>query len=158
MSNDNTCFIIADASRARLFIVVPDDSPRRKMRLAERVSLVNQETKARGRSGTGQVKSERNTNRQAGPMHPIGAQRARHRLEHERRFGAEIVERAIALTAHWDHGVMVLIAEPRLLGLMRERLRRALRSEIKLEELAKDYSGLSTAELERVVVSQRLIQ
>ncbi|MBI4206348.1 MAG: host attachment protein [Betaproteobacteria bacterium] len=154
---NNTGLLVADRSRARLFVVVPADNPRGKLRLVERVTLVNQETKARGRSGAGRVKGERNTNRQAGPVHPIGAQRERHRLEHERRFCAEVVEHALQLTADWDRGVMVLIAEPRLLSLMRERLRTALRSEIKLEELAKDYSGLSTTELERVVVGQRLI-
>lgn len=153
----NTGLLVADRSRARLFVVVPADNPRGKPRLVERATLVNQETKARGRSGAGRVKSERNTNRQAGPVHPIGAQRERHRLEHERRFCAEVIEHALQLTADWDRGVMVLIAEPRLLGLMRERLRTALRSEIKLEELAKDYSGLSTTELERVVIGQRLI-
>jgi protein required for attachment to host cells len=126
--------------------------------LAERATLINQETIARGRTGAGRVKSERNTNRQAGPIHPIGAQCERHRLEHERQFGAEVIEHARQLTADWNRGVMVLIAEPRLLGLMRERLRHALRSEIKLEELAKDYGGLSTTELEQVVVGQRLVQ
>ncbi len=145
---NNICLIIADGSRARLFFVVPDDRPRRKLRLAEQATLLNAETKMRGKRGSGQVKSERNTNRQAGPMHPIGAQRERHRLEHERRFGAKVIERALDLTANWDRGVVVLIAEPRLLGLMRERLRNALKSEIKLEELAKDYTGLSIAELE----------
>lgn len=154
---NNTGLLVADRSRARLFVVVPADNPKGKLRLVERVTLVNQETKARGRSGAGRVKSERNTNRQAGPVHPIGAQRERHRLEHERRFCAEVVEHALRLTVDWDRGVMVLIAEPRLLGLMRERLRTALRSEIKLEELAKDYSGLSTTELERVVIGHRLI-
>lgn len=155
---NNTCLIVADGFRARLFLVVPDDNPRHELRLAERVTLVNQEAKARGRSGAGRTKGERNTNRQAGPIHPVGAQRERHRLEHERQFGAEVVEYALRLTADWNRGVMVLIAEPRLLGLMRQRLRNALRSEIKLEALAKDYSGLSTTELERVVVGQRLIQ
>lgn len=153
----NTCIIVADGKRARLFLVVPDGGPRRKLRFVEQVTLVNQETKARGRNNADHVKSERNTNRQAGPMHPIGAQRERHRLEHERRFGAEIVEQAVDLTAGWNEGVMVLIADPRLLGLMRGRLRRALRSGIKLEEPAKDYSGLSTAELERTLVGQRLL-
>jgi protein required for attachment to host cells len=155
---DNTCLIVADGSRARLFVVVPFDSPRRKLRLEQQAILVNKETTIRGRSGAGQVKSERNTNRQAGPVHPIGAERDRHRLEHERRFGSEIVERAMDLTAGWQQGVMILIAEPRLLGLMRGRLRTALKSEIKLEELAKDYNGLSIAELERVVIAQRLTQ
>jgi protein required for attachment to host cells len=155
---NNTCLIVADGSRARLFLVVHDDNPTHRLRLAERATLINQETIARGRTGAGRVKSERNTNRQAGPIHPIGAQRERHRLEHERQFGAEVIEHARQLTADWNRGVMVLIAEPRLLGLMRERLRHALRSEIKLEELAKDYGGLSTTELEQVVVGQRLVQ
>ncbi|HET9663624.1 MAG TPA: host attachment protein [Burkholderiales bacterium] len=154
----NTCLIVADGARARLFFVVPDDAPRRKLRLIERATLVNVETKSRGRNGAGLVNSERNTNRQAGPVHPVGAQRERHRLEHERRFGAEIVGSAIDITADWDEGVMVLIAEPRLLGLMRERLRDALKSKIRLEELAKDYSGLTTAALEKIVISQRLAQ
>ena len=155
---NNICLIVADGSRARLFFVVPDDRPRRKLKLVEQAALVNAQTKTRGGSGAGRVKSERNTNRQAGPMHPIGAQRERHRLEHERRFGAEVVGRAIDLTADWDRGVMVLIAEPRLLGLMRERLRNALRDEIKLEELAKDYTGLSIAELECAMVAHHLTQ
>lgn len=153
-----TCLIVADRARARLFVVVPDESPRRRFRLIERSTLVNAETTARGKDGAGRVKSERNTNRQAGPVHPIGAERERHRLEHERRFGAEIVKRAVDMTADWDEGVMLLIAEPRLLGLVRARLREALKAEIRLEELAKDYTGLSTAALERAVLSQRLAQ
>lgn len=151
-----TCLIVADGARARLFFAVPDEAPRRTIRLVEQAALVNAETQSRGRNGAGLVNSERNTNREAGPVHPVGAQRERHRLEHERRFGAEIVERAINMTRDWDEGRMVLIAEPRLLGLMRERLREAVNSKIRLEELAKDYSGFSVAELERAVVEQSL--
>ena len=153
-----TCLVVANGGRARLFVVVPEDGPRRKLQLIEQATLVNAETMERGGNGAGRIYSERNTNRQAGPVHPVAARRERHRLEHERRFGAEIVERAAYLTADWKEGVMVLIAEPRLLGLMRERMRDALRGEIRLEELAKDYSGLSTSALERIVISQRLAE
>lgn len=153
----NTCIVVADSARARLFTVMSDENPRRKLRLVEQLVLVNPESQACGKNSIGRVKTDRNTNRQAGPGHPIGAQRERHQLEHERRFGGEIVERAAALVANWSEGRMLLIAEPRLLGLMREPLRRALKRTIKLEELAKDYSGLSTAELERQFVSQRLL-
>jgi protein required for attachment to host cells len=149
----STCLIVADGERARLFIAVPDDNPRRKLRLIEKGTLHNADFK-----GAGAVKSERNTNRQAGPVHPVGVQRERHRLEQERRFGAEIVKSAVALTADWSEGVMVLIAEPRLLGLMRERLRGALKKHIALAELAKDYSGFTTAALEKIVIAQRLAQ
>jgi protein required for attachment to host cells len=152
-----TCLIVADRGRARLFLVVPDDSPRRKVRLDEQATLTA-ETRGRGVSSEARDKSERQSNRDAGPIHPIAAQRERHRLEHERRFGAEIVKRAVGVTANWEDGVMLLIAEPRLLGLIREPLREALKPSIRLEELAKDYAGLSTAEIERIVVAQRLAQ
>ncbi|OGA44656.1 MAG: hypothetical protein A3G24_08185 [Betaproteobacteria bacterium RIFCSPLOWO2_12_FULL_62_13] len=154
----NTCIVVADGARARLFTVVTEDSPRRRLKLVEHQALVNPRARAHGESSVSQVKSERNTNRQAGPVHPIGAAREQHRLEHERRFGAEIVHCATALVSGWRGGRLILIAEPRLLGLMRERLRRALDSAIKLEQLAKDYSGLSTAELERLFAIQGLIQ
>jgi protein required for attachment to host cells len=154
----NTCLIVADGERARLFVAVPDDSPRRILRLIEQATLHNAEFDARGLRGAGQVKSERNTNRQAGPVHPIGSQRERHRLEHERRFGAEIVKRAVALSKDWKDGVILLVAEPRMLGLMRARLRGALGKQIGLVELAKDYSGLSAAALEKIVISQRLME
>lgn len=154
----NTCLVVADGTRARLFFVVPGDTPRRKLRLVEQTTLVNGETHARAKNGAGHGKSERNTNRQAGPVHPVGVQRERHRLDYERRFGIEIVERAVEMTARWSEGVIVLIAEPRLLGLMRERMRNALRSELKLVELARNYSGLTIPALERVVMSQRLAQ
>jgi protein required for attachment to host cells len=153
-----TCLIVADRDKARLFIVVPDENPRRKLRLVEQATLHSADANARGRSSTGAVASERNTNRQAGPVHPVGAQRDRHRLEQERRFGAAIVKSAVALTADWSEGVIVLIAEPRLLGLMRERLRGALRKNIALAELAKDYSSLTAAALEKIAIAQRLAQ
>ncbi|MBI4196166.1 MAG: host attachment protein [Betaproteobacteria bacterium] len=152
----NTCIVVADGARARLFTVAEDASPRRKYRLEEAANLVNPDVEARG-GGSDGAKSDRNTNRQAGPMHPIGAQRERHRLEQERRFGAQIVEQAVALVGSWSEGRLVLIADPRLLGLMRERLRRALKSEIRLQELAKDYSGLSVSELERLFVEQGVL-
>ncbi|MGQ0524777.1 MAG: host attachment protein [Betaproteobacteria bacterium] len=150
-----TCLIVADRARARLFLVLPEEGTRRKLRLDEQATL-NAETRGRGAGGDARARSERHSNRDAGPVHPVAAQRERHRLEHERRFGAEIVRRAVGVTANWEDGVMLLIAEPRLLGLVREPLREALKPAIRLEELAKDYAGLSTTELERVVVAQRL--
>ncbi|MGQ0750237.1 MAG: hypothetical protein ACT4PS_06870 [Betaproteobacteria bacterium] len=57
-----TCLIVADGERARLFLAVPDDNPRRKLRLIEQATLHN----------------------------------------------AEIVKNAVALTAEWNEGVIVL--------------------------------------------------
>ena len=39
----NTCLIVADGERARLFVAVPDDNPRRSLRLVEQATLYNAE-------------------------------------------------------------------------------------------------------------------
>ncbi len=147
MQPTNACIIVADGGRGRLFAVVEDGSTQGRVSLVERESLVNPDYRARGEDSPGRTKSERVTNRQAGDVHPIDARRDQHRLELERRFAREIAEHAAQFTRGWSHGSVVLVAEPRLLGLVREPLHRALNPAVELKELAKDYSHLTAAEL-----------
>ncbi len=147
MQPTNACIIVADGGRGRLFAVVGDGSAQGRVSLVERESLVNPDYRARGEDSPGRTKSERVTNRQAGDVHPIDARRDQHRLELERRFAREIAEHAAQFTRGWSHGSVVLVAEPRLLGLVREPLHRALNPAVELKELAKDYSHLTAAEL-----------
>ena len=144
---NRTCIIVADGRHARFFSVEPADSPRHAMTLVERAALSSPDPSVLGASVTGRPRTETNTTRQAGPVHPIGAQRERHRLEHERMFGREIARKAGQLTAQWKEGIVILIAEPRLLGLSREYLRDALEPAIQLKEVAKNYASLTAAEL-----------
>lgn len=155
---NNTCIVVADNARARVFTVVAGDRPRCKLQLLERLALVNPEARVRSGDNFAEVTSERDASQQAGPGHPIGAQRDRHRLEQAGRFGSEIVGRVAELVADWHEGRILLIADPQLLGLMRARLRGALKDTIKLEELARDYSALSTTQLEGLFSSERLFQ
>lgn len=152
----NNCIVVADTAEARFFLVLETSDPRRSFRLEETGRLSNPDVRRHG-ARSQRVKSERNTNRQAGPMHPIGAQRERHRLEQDRRFGTLIVEHAAHLVAEWKEGRVLLIAEPHMLGLIREALRHALRREIRFDELARDYTGFSVGELERTVAGHGLI-
>lgn len=142
-----SCVIVADARRARFYGIEPGDERTRSTTLVERLVLTNPDLRERGRSVTGRVRTETNTDRQAGPMHPMAAQRERHRVELERRFGQEIARRAGEIVRDWKQGTLVLIAEPRLLGLVREPLRRALHPGIQVKELAKDYTQLAPDEL-----------
>lgn len=143
---DRTCVVVADARRARIFGVEPD-GPRSKVKLVERAELANPDLRELGTSVTGRVRTETNTNREAGPMHPMEAQRERHRGELEQRFGREIAGRLGEVVRGWKDGTIVLVAEPRLLGLVREPVRKALGAGIALKELAKDYASLTAAEL-----------
>ena len=130
-----------------MFVAVPDGESRSGLSLVERECFVNSEYRARGPNVASQAKVERVTNRDAGDVHPISARRDQHRLELERRFAREITRRAAAITQSWEGGSVVLVAEPRMLGLLREPLRKVLKQGIELKELAKDYSQFTAIEL-----------
>jgi protein required for attachment to host cells len=143
----DTCIVVTDARRARFFSAQRLDAPRGRLQLSELAILENPDPREPGADSTGRPATETNTDRQAGPVHPIGAQRERHHLEHARRFGQEIALKAGTHTSDWRSGRVVLIAGPHMLGLVRKHLRDALHKGIELQELAKDYGKLSAAEI-----------
>lgn len=143
---NRTCIVVVDFKRARFFGVEPD-GPRAKVRLVERQMLDNPDFEDARRGGESSVKTERITNRQAGDVHPIDARRDQHRLEIERRFGREVSREMGQVVKGWSEGTVVLVAEPKLLGLMREPARKSLHPGIALKELAKDYAQLTASEL-----------
>jgi protein required for attachment to host cells len=144
---DNVCVVVADGRRARLFLLQESDAPRAPVRLAARGTLSNASLRTRGRSVTGRVRTETNTNREAGPVHPMGAQRERHRVELERRFSMEVARKAAALARNWTTGSVVLVADPGMLGFLRGAVRGALKPSIRVKELAKDYARLTASRL-----------
>ncbi len=157
---NRTCIVVADTTLARFYGVEAVESPRLNMKLVERTALTNpnSDLKKLGESTTGRVHTETNTNRQSGPMHPMGAQRERHRDEFDRRFVQEISRQAADVTKGWKEGTVVLVAEPRLLGLMREPLRKAVHQGIELKELAKDYAQFTISELRDQLALSGIIQ
>lgn len=148
---NNICVVVADGSRARFFLLQSGAGPQSNNKLVEQQGLTN--------SGHEAPQSEsRHSNRDAGPRHPYGAQRERHHLELERRFAAEVVKRATAQVSGWREGVLVLVAEPRLLGLLRENLRASLASGIRLKELARNYTDFSAMDLQQQLESNNMLQ
>ena len=52
---------------------------------------------------------------------------------------------------------MILIAEPRMLGLLREAERGVLKHDVKIKELAKDYTQLAVTELHEHLVESGIM-
>ena len=145
---NRTCIVVADAGLARFYGIEEVESPRLKMKLVERAVLTNEtDLKVLGQSVTGRVRTETNTSRGSGPVHPMGAQRERHRVELDRRFGLEIARQAGEMTKGWAEGTVVFIAEPRFLGIARESMRQTLAQRIELKEIARDYAHLTSTDL-----------
>jgi protein required for attachment to host cells len=154
---NRTCVVAADAGLARFFAVEEVEAPRAKLKLVERTVLHNPDLRALGKSASARPYTETNTNREAGSIHPTGAQRERHRIEIERRFGVEIINAIKEITKDWQQGTVILVAAPHLLGLMRETVRKALHQGIELKELAKDFAHLSATELLEHLALNRII-
>ena len=153
----NTCVVVADQGRARIFMLEESNAPRSPFRLVERDVLTNADLRSRGRSVTGRVRTETNTNREAGPVHPMGAQRERHRIELERRFSVEVARKAAAFAKNWSTGSVVLVADPRMLGFLRGAVRSALKPGIRVKELAKDYARLTASRLQDQLVENGVV-
>jgi protein required for attachment to host cells len=145
---NNCCVVVADAARARVYILEKAENLQAGSRLVQKAQLEDTEYMARGTQAP-RVRSERNTNRQAGPVHPFSEKRERHRLVIEERFARDITRKVQKLTRDWKAGVLLLVAEPRMLGLVREPLRSALKDDIELKELAKDYMHFTPSELQQ---------
>lgn len=145
---NNCCVVVADGSRARLFLLEEAKELVSGSRLVEVADLVNAEGTAHGGDAP-RRRSERNTSRQSGPVHPYGDKRLQHRVEVDRRFAMDVAERTLSLIGGWPRGSLLLIAEPHMLGLMRDALHGALGSGIELKELAKDYTHLTSSKLHR---------
>lgn len=144
---DDRCWVVvANGLRARFFVLEETAQPRARYRLAEQAGLSNAVSAARGADVPG-VRTERNTSRQLGPMHPIGEKRAQHRAEMERRFAHEIAAQVKKLSGRWKSGLVVLAANPKMLGMLREPVRAVLQPAVQLEQIRHDYTALTPSAL-----------
>ena len=151
------CFIIAaDGARARMFLLEKDPALQAGSRLVEKIDLVNTDYRARGTDAP-QVRSERNISRQAGPVHPQDAERERHRIEVERRFAREIAAHAASMAKVGDAGKLILVAAPRMLGLLRRPLRAAITPRVTISEIARNHTHLTPSRLHQRLVADDLI-
>lgn len=142
MNEANRCVVVAaDMVHARLFVLELNTQLQTGARLRELEDLVNADYRARGTDAP-HVKSERNTNRQAGPVHPQGAERDWHRAELGRRFGLEIAEHAISQIRAQQVHALVLVAEPKILGFIRGPLFDSLQRTIQVSEWGRNYTSL----------------
>ena len=142
------CVVVANGLRARFFMVEETTQPRARYRLLEQADLSNAVSAARGVDAPG-VRTERNTNRQLGPMHPVGEKRAQHRAEIERRFAHEIAGQIKKLCGRWQSGMVILAANPKMLGLLRGAAQAALSSGVLLQNIGRDYTALTPTALVR---------
>jgi protein required for attachment to host cells len=149
---------VIDGSRARFLTLEPVDFPEHESgpNLIEQAELYNASHEQPDQELWANVKTGRNRGA-GGQSHSYDDHRQNHRVEFERRFAQEITSQLISFTQIHQAQHLLLVAEPQILGLMREALAPVLPKHLKLNELAKDLCQLKPNQLHDYLASKELL-
>jgi protein required for attachment to host cells len=118
---------------------------RAAVRLVESARLSNPQHTVGGRRAVRKIKSGRDVGRGRIAPHGYTDKRDPHEVEVMRRFASRIMKRAIALSG--TDSSMVLVAGPRMLGLLRNALKPVAKAGLKVRELAHDYTWCTAPQI-----------
>lgn len=151
------CIMVADGTRARLFTLDAGITSPPGPDLVEHEGLANPEHKLAGREKYSTTRTGGSVNPQNGQAHGYDDHRDKEEREHERRFAHDIAGHAVALAQRQQARQLVVVAEKRMLGHLREALVLPTKSGIELRELAKDLTRLATTELQAHLAEAGLV-
>lgn len=153
----NTIVVVANGSRARFFSVHPAETPEFESspQMVEYETLVNPEQMASGKELWTDTRSGSHRSGAGHGMHSYDDHRDEHRVEFERRFAQNVATEATNLVRSKGATRMVLTADNRILGMLRNKLHR--NNGFEIQEVARDYSKFSIRELHEQLASLALI-
>lgn len=140
------CVVVADAARARMFVLGESGGVGGGPDLSELGGLANPEGEAAGKALYSDTKSGRNDAPAGGGAHGYDDHRDRHMAELERRFARDILMAARDELGRRGAHTLVLAAGPRMLGYLREAME-GVPEGVTVREVGKDLTRLSPAEL-----------
>jgi protein required for attachment to host cells len=157
-SMDSVVVAVLSHTKARLLTLEPSEFPdyESSPNLVEQESLLSATSELQGAELWSNLKAGRNRGA-AGQAHSYDDHRDNHRVEFERRFAQAIAQKLITLIQTCQAQKLILIAEPQVLGLMRDELAASLPTTLKLNELAKDLCQLSNRELQDYLATKELL-
>jgi protein required for attachment to host cells len=142
-----------DGETARFFTLESADPESERM-LVEHEGLVSPERGLQGDELWANTKSGRNRG-MGGQAHSYDDHRQNHRLEFERRFAQAIATKLLSLVQKHEVQKLILIAEPQILGLMRDIFLPQLPKQLKVSELVRNLCHLKPHELHEYLAEKR---
>lgn len=142
--------VVADGAKARFFTLEPAgiiEYPSAPS-LVENEVLLNPDRDLSDRQLWSSPQSQAGHFQEGkGPAHSYDDRRQKHELEFERRFAQEITDRVLNQIQLHQIRQLILSAEPRILGLLRETLTPELPKTLSMSELDKNLCHLTPHEL-----------
>lgn len=153
-------FIVAviNGTKARLLTLVPVEAPEYESgpNLVEQCEILNPTRAAASQELWATTKGGRNRGR-VSRGHSYGIERNTQAVEFERRFAQSIAEQLNLLARAHESQALVLVAEPQILGLMRDCLSSPAACLATTYELAKDLCHLKPCELHEYLAHKGLL-
>jgi protein required for attachment to host cells len=149
---------VIDGAKARLFTLEQPEAPEYQSgpNLIERDSLANTANELHGKDLWADTKSGRNRSA-GGQAHGYDDHRQNHLDEFERSFAKEIVNKIVHLAQSYQAQQLLLVAEPKTLGTIREAIAPHLPKQLKIQELAKDLCKLKPLEIHQYLADRQLL-
>ncbi len=154
---NTTIVVVANGAHARFFTLEDAQDPvfESSPRLVEHASLINPLQETADKELWSDSKSGGNRSSGGGGVHGYDDHRSKHRVEYERRFVQQVEATTTQLARKHKVGRVVLAADNRVLGMMRDAMRG--KNTFELSEVAKDYSKFSPQELHAKLASLNLV-
>ncbi len=151
--------LVADRARCRFFELgdVENDAFELVTEFREARDLANPEAVLPGQEVYSNNKSGRNRAPGGGPAHGYDDHRSGHEQETAQRFARRIVSAASEFVKERDLPALVVIAEPRMLGALREEFRRGLPS-LALHEISEDMTKQGVDRIRRSLEKHGLVR
>lgn len=153
-----TLLLVADGARCRLISVKSSENESFEpiVELIECDALANPEALLPGQSIYTEAKSGRNRSHPGGPAHGYDDHRDRHHDEMLRRFARDIIAHTERAMKDNDLAQVILIANPRLLGFLREQVPSRLQPRI-VAIFEEDASKKNVDELRRLLARRGVV-
>lgn len=155
---NNTLVAVLNGTKARFLTLKFADFPEHESgpNLIEHEALINEENEMSGQELWASSKTGRNRG-SAGQSHSYDDRRQNHVVEFEQRFSQSIVSRIQASIESDRIRHLILVAEPQMLGIVRESINTEISKTIEVKELAKDLCQFSVRDLHEYLASKKLL-
>ncbi len=155
-----TRFLVAvvNGAKARFLTLEPLDAPELESGpdLIERCDLVNPAFEMAGQDLWANTKTGRNRG-SGSKSHNYDDHRDNHLVEFGRRFAQDIVAEIDRLIAEYDLNSLILVAEPQILGILRECLHISPGGSVTIDELSKDLCRLKVRQIQDYLTQKALL-
>ncbi|RMF22514.1 MAG: host attachment protein [Cyanobacteria bacterium J083] len=149
---------VIDGARARFFTLDSTSTLEHEPgpKLIEHEDLFNPNRKLQGKELWANTKTGRNHGSN-GQDHSYDDHRQAHEVEFEKRFAQAIAQRLVEIIQTHQSKNLILVAEPQILGIMREAMTDSSFNGLNIKEIDKNISHLSSHEIHDYLAKKKLL-